>query len=317
MYPPFACTSRVPPVLLGMTGRMAMIRLYREYIEMNETRKTQIDLETEGFGLADQVLPAERLFVPPLIEVEGEMLIYERAGPAGVFQREVEPEEQMIWQFIELAEAEPEAILKFARRWGVLGICPHLLPTSHNPPPLNAAGNGPVTWCYPLGYFEGGTWEPLAIWRTFAAQARAMILVSRQLHLGQPGTVEDWRVIYARSGREAPWWQRDVEADRAILARVLEEWLILGNVRLRVRWDGKAPTVGIGGGLFGALAAQLLGVVSGTTQFEICSACGKTYKPERRPRAGRRYCPECRAAGRPAADANRDARARKKAAKPS
>src|SRR5207247_2601592 len=36
-------------------------------------------------------------------------------------------------QFLELGEARSETIRDYARRWGVLGICRHGLPASHNP----------------------------------------------------------------------------------------------------------------------------------------------------------------------------------------
>jgi hypothetical protein len=40
----------------------------------------------------------------------------------------------MLSRFVELSEAKPERIRDFARRWGVLSICEHDLPASHNPP---------------------------------------------------------------------------------------------------------------------------------------------------------------------------------------
>jgi hypothetical protein len=70
-------------------------------------------------------------------------------------------------QFLMLSDATPDAILRFARRWGVLTLCrTHYLPGSHSP----ECGASSVRE-------EAGryAWEPLSAWRHFAREARVTL----------------------------------------------------------------------------------------------------------------------------------------------
>ncbi len=249
-------------------------------------------------GSIDRPVDAASIAVPAVIELSQnrDRLLWQW----GDGDSSTMPGPGMLDAFVHLTDAQPERIRDYARRWGILGICKHGLPATHNPPP--PGGIGPShqrTWCYPLGWVdERCCWEPIEAWRLFAAQARGLLNIAAQLHDDQPGRLEDWQNIYYQ---------------RACVAVIVNEWLGWGNVRPVFEWPiDRSPDVKLGGGaLFRALAVQLMLSISRTDGLAICSACGIPYVPSRRPPQGRRnYCHECgiRAARR---DASREYRRRR------
>lgn len=102
-------------------------------------------------------------------------------------RRQVRPGVGLIVEFRRLHTASADEILDFARRWGVLGICDHGLPTSHHPD------------CLPTTRREGGNWyfqEPLSVWRRYSACADAVLNVAGEVALERNGRADDWRVLF-------------------------------------------------------------------------------------------------------------------------
>ena len=302
----------------------------------------------------DRALPGE-LLVPEVVELEGERLwwagsVRTRRLRPGLFQR-----------FLDLAEAPAPKIRDYARRWGVLGICKHGLPASHNPD-LRHVGQpwtGPkpilmaiamhhrlshqerttarfiedaaealqplterVVGCRPLGWDERDArlpvgalaWEPIDPWRLFSRQAHAILKIAERLKDGKVGNAADWQTVYTRSGKSAPWWDQQVDVECLQLARVLNEWVSLGNVRPRISWrSAGSPEIHlVGPNLFSAIALQLTFAVAGSDGVAVCSGCGRAHLPSRRGRTEQRnYCSDCREHGVPLRDAQRDYRRRR------
>src|SRR5436853_7668736 len=67
---------------------------------------------------------------PSMVKVEGNNLLSSGRSEATVLEsdKSFEP----LRSFLRLDGADGERIAEFARRWGVLGICEHRLPASHN-----------------------------------------------------------------------------------------------------------------------------------------------------------------------------------------
>jgi hypothetical protein len=196
----------------------------------------------------------------------------------------------MFEAFCGMADAPGRRILEFARKYGVLKICKHGLPSSHNP------------GCN-LNWYDR-PWEPLATWRAFSREAIALTRVADLVLEKKVGRPKDWLIVYGRSGREAPWWEQHVDVERIIIARVVNEWLTIGGVGPAVVWhhSDERPSIRFGGpSLFGALALQLALAVGQSRGLAICTHCGTKYPPaKRRPKTGQRhFCPECREKGVP------------------
>ena len=233
------------------------------------------------------------------VEIRDDRLYYDESPGA-----EVRLSRAMFPAFIQLGDAPTARIADFARNYGVFRICEHGLPCSHNPNPYPLVPVG----CYPLGWNDRlstyGTYDPLKVWRAFAREAFALTKIADRLLQGHTGHAADWEIAYGRSGRKAPWWRQHVDVERIIIARITNEWLLIGNARPAVIWHhwGKKPTVKLGGaGLFGALALQLALAIGQSLGFAVCVHCRKEYPPTaRRPKAGQRnFCPECRTQGIP------------------
>lgn len=293
---------------------------------------------TNGTGSLDRPLAAGRLFVPAAIEVDAEndRLLWAAETSPTSRGHERRPGPGLLNDFVELHDASAQRVRGYARRWGVLQICARHrpLPSSHNPPPENAGGARDVYWCAPCGYYtdrvpDWDGWELLADWRWWSGQAQALLNIAARLHEGEPGRVEDWQRVYERQPRVDPKrWKRHVagraassqraryaavvvRGERQQLARVLNEWALLGNVRPRFSWSSGGPSIELRADLFGLIALQLLQAVAKTVGLAVCSGCGEGYGLTQRPREGeRRYCGGCRERGVPMRDAVADYRRR-------
>jgi hypothetical protein len=165
--------------------------------------------------------------------------------------------------------------------------------------------------------------------------------IAARLHIGATGAVADWQELLgpeatvARTSRVVESIDGVVVNDsgdvplpiaqqrgweQAGLARLLSNWLILGNVRPRLDWGNEydpdpPPSVRFSGGtLFGELAMRLAMSVSQSRGLAVCSGCGTAYPPRRRPSLGRRnYCLACRRARVPQRDAEAAYRLSKRA----
>ncbi len=303
-------------------------------------RKETNDLELAGIiaedGRLDRPLGEDLLEVPEEVEVHGEDLVWKNrvrheTEVSALGKPSVQPGRTLLWDFIALADGPPERILKYARKWGVLNACKdHNLPASHGPLPYDTGAGR----CVPRNQ-RVGDWleccEPLAVWWNFAREARALLKVAAQLHLGKKGEKADWQQALAswepygrriwetfQDSYKRPSPPYPVEVGRMSIANHVNWWLGLADVRPLFAWSHFDPAfVSLGGTgiklghrqqLFGAIAVQLMLAISRSDGLAICSSCATPYFPKRRPRPGQRnYCtgPSC---GRKAAD--RDAHRR-------
>ena len=279
----------------------------------DETSWLEAGLENaEASGLARAIRSTEWRR-PALIELDGEQLLYSAASDS----EPIRSERSLLDGFLDLAESSPEAILKYARQFGVLELCEHDLPRAHNPPTAYEGAGIAVqclsrNWAGPMDY-----WEPLEIWRLFAKQMRAILNVAANIYQQKPGRLEDWTVIYSVPckpekielllhwhERQAPLW---LEFEKHRLAKAWNWLLHLGNVRPCLSWTSEVVAWEFGGkGLFGNLAIQLVLAASRTEGLAKCSTCPNTYIPKYRPAYNRsNYCPNCREKGMPQRKASR------------
>lgn len=223
-------------------------------------------------------------------------------------------------EFVKLADRRPEDILTFAQRWGVLGLCEHLVPEA------SCSHGCRDNWL-----------EPISAWRNYARRVQAILLVASKLHEGRVGAETDWSVILGVAG-EPPvgWWDKlqmglpalreslayiplldteqslqvefgtskvsvmtefsKVADQKFLLGMIVDSILYLSGARLVFTWASGEPEISIspGGSLFAALASQLTFAVARSEGIALCAACSSPYIPRRKPQVGRRhYCPNC------------------------
>lgn len=266
---------------------------------------------------------------------EGELVVDRTLPPDS---RRVEPVVDTLLAFVELEGTSDETVFAFARRWGLLELCPAGLPRSHSvtelpsgvSPALSLAG----AWTCSNALDSA---EPIRFWRYWVGQAAALARLGAELRAERQGRREDWEAIRAagpwavgphwdgiRESLEENFADRESDADgniwvlRGEIAHALDTWFRLAGVRHEVTWLGDYPRVELRAtGLFAALGVILASLIGDTGGFAVCGGCGATFVPGRRlgPNDRSRYCEQCRSSGIPRRVASR-AYYRRRAAQP-
>ena len=240
--------------------------------------------------------------------------------------------EDLIWQFLSLADQPDPRIEGFIRQFGVLGICRHGIPSTHQAACRPRARRLPKVAGPYIGSYDdaaGGTAhsappsptpiprgeELMEDWRTLAREARAVLRMAAAVRVDESPADEDRELIRAAVYRgdgtldpgedalqryELGLWTRGSSADTALLARFVQQWLSFAGVRPVFSWEGRprldlASPNSLKPTMFAALALQLLYEVSRSGKHAVCSSCGIPYRRRRRfPKAGQNnYCEAC------------------------
>jgi hypothetical protein len=286
-----------------------------------------------GAGHRPRVLIA-RWPTPARIDIdsEHESLAWSGGARSALIRARPDMYEELLAGFVSLGDAPDEELLKFARRWGMLGHhdlgnYPDLLDRAEEPRDhLVAALAGLTQWT------RHGR-EPMAAWRCWSHHARALLRVSAALREGRVGRPEDVSMLCHPSPTAYTWpdtaglqpsWLRQpdyspsphtLRNQRELVEVFVERWIRIGHVRPVLRWTASARAIELfGRGLMGALAVSLLAAVQGATSLAVCSGCANLYVPDRTPRETQRhFCGRCRDDGEPLRQAKRDSRARARA----
>lgn len=229
----------------------------------------------------------------------------------------ITPSRGMLEEFVALADAAGHKYLEYACRWGLLELCKeHHEPTNHNyncEPlvPSRMVVFGPTDKAA-QEHRETllSTGEPICAWRRHARFARALLNIAARLHEGEPGSDEDWETLHFDEAGFLGWnhperrrrdKSLDIDYEKTLIADgVNTYWLGSGGVQPRIYWEGSRPTITFEcpkpyGKLYANLAIQLMMAISQLDSMAICSACGQSYMPRRRPKNNqRRYCPNCK-----------------------
>ena len=284
-----------------------------------------LDLE----GNLDRRVDYAAWILPSGVEVKEDELVWWHDFPSKTTPWKYKgPGPRFFEEFLDLADADSKRIAGYARRWGVLSICEeHELPYTHNPqpypwPPYGSALHRP---CGPKGRPPSGPcFEPIAVWRHFSRQMRALLSVAAELREGREGRPEDWEVVYELAapnqrifGLE---WARKarrigdsevLDIQRFQLGMVVDEYLTFSGLRPRFVWEcSQTPRLSaLSGNMFGALSIQLSLTIQAPRGLAMCSECDSIYAPKIRTRPNvDHYCPSCRALGAPQRNAKRRSR---------
>lgn len=230
-------------------------------------------------------LPLGQLSIPKHIELAGNAL-YWYDDPLDDYRRDKVHDKGALNAFARIKTSDD--ILRFARRYGPLGLCKHARP------PMHRGKDGERRWCAPFGS------EPIKRWfdyiglvdrcLNFAAQMkidsnniRIPTKYFKRIASNPPANIPNVKMVPARGFGK---W---------LVADTVNEWLGDAGIRLELNWDSEEPVLILtGGSVFGALGVQLLSSVTSNT-LAVCSGCGKPYlRKGRKPQPGRRnYCPTC------------------------
>jgi hypothetical protein len=271
-------------------------------------------------GTLERPVQAYGWQVPPRIWRDGETLRYS-VGDHGFRECAIAtPSAGLLERFVRLVDAEPDTIMRFAKRHGLLGIKKrHDRPKAEQwlvPKGAKAYGYSILEFASYGSQQIGG--EPIANWRFWGRRFSAALAIGSCLREGRYGDERHWDCLFGANGYRPPAkgykcsfegiTDNDIfDEVRGEFNETLNEWLMLGKVQLGLAYDGsglsfETPT------LFSGLLLQLVSAIGGSGGFAICSNCGKPYSPKRQPpRTTRHYCTDCgrRAAVRDAVRAYR------------
>jgi len=244
--------------------------------------------------------------IPASLRLEGDRLIW-------LFRDQAKPDAQPLFAdpkgaldaFRDIRDGE--GVLRFARRYGVLGLCEHGLPVSHNPPPVPAQEEESSRMCYPLGWGSGMYWEPIERWLHFVRVAMALVRIAARLHAETASDPGDWVTLYEDTHRpelrDVAYWAtvvRNSEDSWRLLTWAVDDWLRLARLRLTLVWEKPRPILAYQASTtFGVIAIQLAAAASQSNSVAVCSGCGKPYsRTKRQPAVGKRnWCDECKRNG--------------------
>jgi len=283
---------------------------------------------TDIDGNLGKPVPSGQVLVPGKIELDGEAIRWELGGPA----RCQEISRSTLNEFVKLWDLDSAAILRFAKKWGVLAI--------------QTLGEKESLRYRPCGESMTEGSDPIAAWKYFSRRAYAVLNIVAALRQDKLGDLADWGVIAVIDNtREAykaaleqhkygmgwylfpkPTRNRSlVEQGRHMVAAEVGTWLTTwreGRMRgisdFSVEWNPQRGRwqlqIDYHGFLFAALALQLALSVAGAESLYTCSGCGAPYVREiKRPKPGTaNYCPKCSEEGvaqRRAVDAYREKKA--------
>ena len=147
----------------------------RIYIEMS---KEQWDLGglTDKEGNLGRLVPSGHVIVPGKIDLVGDNLRWEWTSTT----RSVEISRSTLNDFVRLWREDSAAILKFARRWGVLAI-----QVMRKNDPLYRP-------CSDLAY-KGE--DPIHAWSYFSRRASAVLAIASALNQERFGDLDDWKTL--------------------------------------------------------------------------------------------------------------------------
>jgi hypothetical protein len=228
-----------------------------------------LDRIDRGFQLA-QPWP-----LPTEIRVEDDLLCYRPWDPAHVKKWITAPGIILLTEFLKLADAPAVQIERFARRWGVLGLCDrHLLPLRH--PQFGDQWEQCLL----------ATAEPLETWRHYSKFLRSALDEAEQLKQGGRLKV---RNAQARKALDHVIGAADTVVWNFGCVRPV---LVEEHGRFDIKFGGAG---GYTTALATALTTQFLFSISGAAgRLATCGGCGRLFPPRRRPRAGEAsFCASC------------------------
>jgi hypothetical protein len=204
--------------------------------------------------------------------------------------------------FLRLADAKPNDILRFAKKWGAIGSKPGAVPGTDQ----RVRNVGPQ-------YLE-----PVATWRNLSIRFRALQRIGAELNCERIGEKKDWRALRSPLPTTNAVYTAVEEARFALMSnmgRLVRE----AQLHPRLYWNKSTGQWQIEFGaysrtnLLAVLAFKLMVSIADKAGSALCSGCHTSYVPEKQPSVGRRnYCPNCRNAGVPFRDSKRDQRRRER-----
>jgi len=268
------------------------------------TNHVDVLIQTGGFtlenGRVERPISSEELFILP-VEIEGDDLVWENNWSDVEFRR---PGKGLLSDFLKLHNAPPDRVLRFVRKWGTLNLGPAFERV------LKSANTKSITpgliatfadhWIGPVlcaRHLKDP--DPLLAYGTLSNRVQRILRLAKD--------IEDEQISSSGWTKRYPYHcDLCLCGKAAAIDEVQREvnWLIrLGEVNFALARDDEQDRwrTTISYTLFptlGALAMQIVLMVSRADSLYTCSGCGKpyirAYTHQRKPKPNQNnYCQDC------------------------
>ena len=214
-------------------------------------------------------------------EKDGQRALIYVFGPAEKHHR---AQPRILESFRRLADADEQTILKFSQDHGVLTGWPELQsrPRNQSLPIFDELHD------LLHSSEEGGLYDSLAVWRSHARRADAILRIAQAIMNSREPQDDDWKVLYGGVPPKAK--TRRTEGKRRLLVDTVNGWLSLADLHPGLRWsDGEFEMTFRSRNLSGALGWLLIETIAGR-HMKICLCCGEPFIPSPE---HRKYCQKC------------------------
>jgi hypothetical protein len=223
-------------------------------------------------------LPVGYIWAPRFDRLEAGRLVHLRGS-----QIKRKFSQQFLTQFCGISQSRDAVVatVKFARRWGLVGLCTHGLPARHR------------SGCAPSDRVDG--------YRTFSLAVDALQRIAMELSQGRPGEDTDWELADSiLSGPDFPAWsalQREAFLSSTPLARdhfqtLMRRLVEISGLVPRLNWKDGAWAIDFdcegSSNLAAILTIQLMARVGGGA-MKKCRSCPQWFQP----RGRQVYCSAC------------------------
>jgi hypothetical protein len=196
---------------------------------------------------------------------------------------------ELVDSFLGLHDKTNREVAKWAKRWGVLGLCGSGLPLCHAIRPSGLPG------CKANGIAKRGyTLESCDRYRDYSAQLRAAMRIIECIQDGKPVDEKDHAVL----AKEMCLARFSVGGDeRFVVTRYLSFMLLQSGVWPELNWfDGKRPelTLWNRASVIGQLVGRITFRAAGIDSITLCDRCGKpiVFQQHRKGKKGL-VCRQC------------------------
>lgn len=287
--------------------------------DVSMTKDLDVAIQLAGIEI-DGPINTGDVFAPPVREVGGGLLIYHSGDRAKHRMKK-----GLLADFLNLTEGSDRKVAAFCRKWGVFGLCQHGVPMMHGPNlhcPVGAHPTARELECSGRRYALVA--ESISDIKRFAGAFDAILRIGAEMAQGKNANKVQWQAADGViNGSDFPVWTEEpiapwnlsVYEARTYLMMLMRRLLHICNVKPRFLWNKEKESWQIDldayglSNLPGLLAVELMISVAGKDGFAVCSACGRSYIPKRRPDPTRNnYCQKCgiRAAWRNASRKSRE-----------
>jgi predicted RNA-binding Zn-ribbon protein involved in translation (DUF1610 family) len=241
------------------------------------------------FVMTQNSIPLARILASGLAEVIGDSMTPDRVT---FVQKKAPPD--LLEQFCRIAEARDTAVavVAFARRWGLLGLCEeHGLPYRHTHIVESVNDDGSAS--FQMMFCSSGD-ESVQHWKELAVCFDSLLRLGLDLNRGSLGSDLDWQLAAIEDFLQGMPPPSNIADARSMYKGLIWRMIEMSQLQPHFEWNNGAWTIDLdsisSSNLPAILTLQLMLRVANAKVQIKCSTCPRWFIPRRNQR---KYCDKC------------------------